>query len=63
MKAEIIQSDDFGQVLVTGFKYPYTESRIANTPQQVLDHKHELERLGCKRVRLVQVKKVEQVPA
>jgi hypothetical protein len=57
MKAETIQADDFPPVLVTGYKHPYTESRIASTPEQVEAYTHELERLGCKKVRVLQNKK------
>jgi hypothetical protein len=57
MKAETTQAGDFSPVLVTGIKYPYTESRIANTAEQAEAYTHELEQLGCKKVRVLQKKK------
>ena len=62
MKAENIQAGDFYPVLVTGYKRPYTESRIANTQEQAEAYTHELERLGCKRVRVIRYTDT-QVPA
>lgn len=53
MKAENIQAGDFYPVLVTGYKRPYTESKIANTKEQAEAYQRELERLGCKRVRVI----------
>lgn len=54
MKAETIQACDFPPVLVTGYKRPYTESRIASTTEQVDLYTRELEQMGCKRVRVLQ---------